>query len=128
MRSGVAWYLLPQNRLSAWDHLEFKPGCAVTNRFEPARGPLVSDEQALLKRASLPVPAGALGATESYQKGLAFLRASRRVDAVAMLAIGDSSGEAGFDVRARFNTPHSDPVEPSANVRATLVRELGAAP
>ncbi|MFI5315374.1 MAG: hypothetical protein ACHQ6T_06725 [Myxococcota bacterium] len=127
MRVSVVWFLLPENRLTAWDHDEFKPGCAVTNRFEPARGALVETERALLKHAGLPLPAGADGATEYYQKGLVLLRAGRRDDATAMLTAGDSSGEGGFGVRARFNAPHSDSGESRGEARAALVRELGGA-
>ena len=128
MRGSIVWYLLPQNQLAAWDHDEFKPGCAVSNQFEPARGPLIETERALLKRAGLPLPAGAAGAAEYYQKGLAFLRAGRRDDANTMLRAGDSSGEAGFEVRARFNAPHTDPGQSRDEARSALVRELGGAP
>lgn len=128
MRGEIVWYLLPRNRLTAYDHYDFKPGCGVTNAFEPARGTLVSEERALLERARIPLPARASGAVEYYQKGLAFLRAGRRDEANAMLAAGDGAGSGEFDVRARFNQPHAASGESAAEARAALARELGAAP
>jgi hypothetical protein len=128
MRSEIVWYLLPRNRLAAWDHYAFAPGCGVTNAFQPARGPLVPAERELLERAHIPLPATASGAAEYYEKGLAFLRAGRRDDADAMLAAGDRAGTGEFDVRARLNQPHAAGRESAAQARAALVGALGAAP
>jgi hypothetical protein len=128
VRSQNVWYLLPNDKLAAWDHYAFQPGCEVTNAFEPARGALVADERELLQRVGLPLPAGATSDAEFYQKGRAFLRAGRRDEAREMLARGDSAGKGGFDVRARFNGPHAAPPESAADARAALTRELDAAP
>lgn len=128
VRGTNVWYLLPKNRLEAWDHYAFRPGCEVTSSFEPARGARVADERELLQRAGLPVPAGATGGAEFYQKGRAFLRAGRRDEAREMLTSGDSSWKGGFEVRPRFDGPHAAPEESAADARAALVRELDAAP
>lgn len=128
MRGETVWYLLPRNRLAAYDHYEFEPGCDVANHFAPARDTLVSTERALLERVRLPLPAPASGAAEYYEKGLAFLRAGRREDAAAMLAAGDGAGAGGFDVRARFNQPHARVAVTPEQARAALVHELGGAP
>src|SRR5262249_11087464 len=131
MAAQPNWYLLRDDKLAAWDHHRFASGCNSSDEFSAAPPALAADEQKLLERAGLCRPSCAIDALEYYRKGLSYARLGRSAEAREMLAKGDESGTAGFDVRQRFSDsrgaqhPSDAPLE---TAREALVRALETAP
>lgn len=131
------FYLLPDGRLAAWDHHEFRERCRVDNEFRAARGELIDTERAVTERLT------ALGVryslVQAYQRGLAYVEAGRLEDARAMLVLGERTyrparleARARARARAQGDTP-PNPQEGKQDVdladaerlRAALMRALG---
>jgi hypothetical protein len=128
-RGAQVWYLLLDDRLVAYDHYDFVPGCELRNSFRPAPGALAQSEHALVARLGTCDPDCATSKAEFYEKGRAFARAERFEEARAMLQQGDAASDWHFDQRARVPGPHASAPGPSAaDARAALVRDLGGGP
>ena len=93
----VAWYLLPGNRLAAYDHFDFVDRCAVSNAFRPEDAERAPLERAVVAHRDAKFPRSMEHAGEIYVKGIAYLGAKRPEDARAMLEAGDRA----FDVGSR---------------------------
>lgn len=101
----IAYYLLPDNRLQAYDHYQFIEACTVYNDFRPATGDVIPLERSTVSWIEGRYPKSMLHVTEIFRKGMAYLNAGRVDDAKRMLALGLQ----GFDVwskdRPAFETP-----------------------
>ncbi len=86
---NAGYYLLPGNRLAAYDHYDHRERCRSVNEFRAARGVLVATERQALDRVSS--EGTRLSLTQAYRRGLAYLEAGRLVEARAMLVIGERS-------------------------------------
>ena len=93
----VAWYLLPGNRLGAYDHYDFVDRCIVSNEFRPAPAERAALEHVVTAHRDAFFPQSMVHVGEYYQKGIAYLSAHRTADAAAMLKAGDEA----FDVSER---------------------------
>lgn len=128
----VGWYLLPSNRLAAFDHFEFVEACTVNNQFQPAAGEQAALERELQQHVAAGYPTSMVHVGELFQKGIVYARANRVDDAKRML----SEGLRGFDVGSddkptEFETP-GVPLEvaradDARSLRDLLVREIAAA-
>ena len=107
----VAYYLLPSNRLAAYDHYEFIEGCVVSNEFRPAEDTTVALERAAQEHVRQGYPASMVHVTELYRRGLAYLSVGRVEDAREMLR----RGMEGFDVSAR-PTPRMQAEAPGISI------------
>jgi hypothetical protein len=128
----IGWYLLPGNRLRAFDHYEFVEACTVANGFHPAPAEDAARERALEAHIAAGYPPSMVHIAELYRKGIAYARADRVDDAKRML----NEGRAAFDVSAddaptEFETPgvrlEVERAEDAAPLRAVLIREIEAA-
>jgi hypothetical protein len=128
----VAWYLLPENRLRAFDHYEFIEACTVHNSFRPSPAADAADERALEAHVAAHYPPSMVHVGQLYQKGIAYARADRVDDAKRMLA----TGARAFDVSAddkptEFETPgvrlEVTRLDEARGLRDALVREIAAA-
>jgi hypothetical protein len=101
----IGYYLLPNNRLHAYDHYQFIEACTVYNDFRPATGDVIPLERSVVSWMEGRYPKSMLHVTEVFQKGMAYVRVGRIDDAKRMLALGLQ----GFDVwskdRPAFETP-----------------------
>jgi hypothetical protein len=128
------FYLLPKDRLAAWDHHEFRDRCRVDNEFRAARGALIETERQATQRLT------ALGVryslVQAYQRGLAYVEAGRLDDARGMLVLGERTYrparlEAQAKARARADDAtedtkiHKEDLAEAERLRAALMRALG---
>jgi hypothetical protein len=120
-RERGGFYLLPGNRLAAYDHYSFRDACIADNEFRAARGALVKTEQEALERIS---GAGArLSLAQAYQRGLAYVEAGRLPEARAMLVIGERSFRSAAQELREGGRP--DALADAMRMRAALMRALG---
>ena len=93
----ITWYLLPGNRVAAYDHYEFVEACTSWSEFRRAEA---SDEEAVaLEKAAVAhveatFPPSMFHVGDLMRKGVALARAGRLDEAEALLA----SGEGAMDV------------------------------
>ncbi len=85
-----SYYLLFDNRLLAWDHYAFRPGCITENRFRAVRPERAEIENLALREFAARHPITHLGVTDIYRRGLAYVEAGRYEDAYGMLTLGDA--------------------------------------
>jgi hypothetical protein len=88
----VAWYLLPGNAMSAWDHVTFYEMCTPIPNYQPATGSQVTGERQLTVRADEEFPKRQELDVHLYAKGVQLVAVGRVEDAQAMLARGDAAG------------------------------------
>jgi hypothetical protein len=93
----VAWFLFHENRLVAYDSIDFAERCAVIGEFKPATKELAERERAVVAVRDADFPKSMEHVIQYYRNGFEYLRVGRVADARAMLERGD----AGFDVSAR---------------------------
>jgi hypothetical protein len=114
------FYLLPGNRLAAWDHHAFRARCRADNEFRAARGALVASEREASARLT------ALGVryslVQAYLRGLAYVEAGRLEDAQAMLVLG----ERAYRPAKQQAEGGGDDLADAERLRAALMRALGA--
>ena len=91
----VAWYLLQDGKLVAWDQAEFVDRCLFRNEFFPAKGELVATERRITAHRDANFPTSMAHTGEFYQKGLFYLGADRLDEAEAMLKAGDEFLDVG---------------------------------
>jgi hypothetical protein len=128
----IGWYLLPENRLRAFDHYEFVEGCSVHNDFAPTSAEHAAVEREVEAYVAAHYPPSMVHVEQLYQKGIAYARVDRVDDAKRMLQEGsrafDSSGD---DKATEFETPgvHLEVTRPddAKSMRELLVREIAAA-
>lgn len=96
-----SYYLLFDNRLTAWDHYEFKSGCRSENRFRAVGPERAEVERVALEEFAARHPTTHLGVTDVYRRGLAYVEAGRYADAYPMLKLGDR----GLDRLKRLPEP-----------------------
>ena len=128
----VGWYLLPSNRLAAFDHYEFLEACTVTNQFQPAATEHAALERELQQHVASEYPTSMVHVGELFQKGVVYARANRVDDAKRMLREGNRAFDAGSDDKpTEFETPgvplavaRADDVR---SLRNLLLREIAAA-
>ena len=108
----VAWFLFDDNRLMAYDSVDFAERCTVMAEFKPASKELAERERAVVAWRDASFPKSMEHVIDFYQKGFAYLRVGRVADARAMLERGD----AGFDIAAR-GEHHVEFEGPSRSVR-----------
>jgi hypothetical protein len=90
----VAWYVLDDGGLVAWNHYDFSDNCIGTVQFRPASAKdaeLVAYERATVAYADANYPQGMGHVGEYYMKGLVYVGAGRLDDAKAMLKAGDET-------------------------------------
>jgi hypothetical protein len=90
----VAWYVLDDGGLVAWNHYDFGDNCMGAIDFRPARAAepeLVAYERAATAYADANYPTGMGHVGEYYMKGLVYVGAGRLDDAKAMLKAGDET-------------------------------------
>ncbi len=118
---NVGYYLLPGNRLAAYDHYTYREQCRSVNEFRAARGVLVGTERQALDRVSS--EGTRLSPTQAYRRGLAYVEAGRLVEARAMLVLGERSYRAAAQrLRAAGRQAALADVQ---RVRGGLMRALG---
>jgi hypothetical protein len=128
----VGWYILPKNRLRAFDHYEFVEACTVSNLFVPASAEGAELEREVQQHVASEYPTSMVHVQELFQKGVIYARANRIEDAKRMLNEGRSAFDSGGDdVPTEFETPgvRVDPVrlDEARSMRALLIREIAAA-
>lgn len=128
----IGWYLLPENRLRAFDHYEFVEACAVHNTFVPTSAQNAALERAVEAHVAAHYPPSMVHVHELYQKGIAYARADRVDDAKRMLAAGGRAFDASADDKpVEFETPgvrlEVTRLDQARGLRAVLVREIAAA-
>jgi hypothetical protein len=114
----VAWYVLEDGRLAAWNHYDFADNCVGSIDFRPAKAadaPLVAHERATVAYAEANYPAGMGHVGEYYLQGLVYVGAGRIDEARAMLEKGDAT----VDVAQRGER-HED--FEGSNAKPTLVK------
>jgi len=128
----VGWYLLPSNRLAAFDHFEFLEACSVNNQFQPAAIEHAALERELQQHVAAGYPTSMVHVGELFQKGVVYARANRVDAAKRMLSEGMRAFDAGSDDKpTEFETP-GVPLEVARaddvrSLRNLLVREIAAA-
>lgn len=123
----AASYLLPDNRLQAWDHYRFRAGCAVEDEFVAARrGSAAQLEGELASRVAQSRGKTKLGLEGAYRRGLAYLEVGRLAEAQALARIAEPGFRAA-EQRARIaiERGRSDPLAEVRRLRARLLRALG---
>lgn len=115
------YYLLPGDRLTAWDHYAFREGCTATNELRAARGALVPTELEAFDRVG---SAGRrFSLVQAYRRGLAYVEAGRLAEARVMLLIGERSYRAASEqLRA---SGRLDALADAQRTREALMRALG---
>jgi len=122
----ASWYLLPGNRLEAWDHLRFRSGCETRSQFRAARGAQAEVEAELAARVAKAYGKRSLELDEVYRRGLAYVEAGRLVEARAMLLLGERGFRAADERVRRQQAPGAaDPLAEVRRLRARLLRALG---
>jgi hypothetical protein len=117
----AGYYLLPDNRVAAYDHYAFRDRCAVINEFLAARGALVPMEREAFAR--LAGYGSRMTLAQAYRRGLAYLEAGRLSDAQAMLVLGERSYRASAaSMRA---SGRSEGLADAERMREALMRALG---
>jgi hypothetical protein len=121
-----SWYLLPDNRLEAWDHLRFRSGCETRSQFRAARGAQAEVEAELSARVAKAYGKRTLELDEVYRRGLAYVEAGRLVEARAMLLLGERGFRAADERLRRQQAPGAgDPLADVRRLRDRLLRALG---
>lgn len=121
-----SWYLLPGNRLEAWDHLRFRSGCQTRSEFRAARGAQAEVEAELSARVAKAYGKRTLELDDVYRRGLAYVEAGRLVEARAMLLLGERGFRAADERARRQPAPGgADPLADVRALRARLLRALG---
>jgi hypothetical protein len=120
----VGYYLLPEGRLSAWDHYEFGRVCAVRSQFRAARGPALRLELAAVARIASHYGRVPLDLSQLYRRGLAYLEAGRVRDAEAALTHSEP-GYLEAEARVRRGEGDAASFQETARLRAQLMRALG---
>jgi hypothetical protein len=120
----AGFYLLPGNRVAAYDHYGFRDRCSADDEFLAARGPGIDAErEAFARVAGFGAP---ISLAQAYRRGLAYLEAGRVGDARAMLVLGERSYRASSEsLRAQGRT---DALADAERMREALMRALGATP
>jgi hypothetical protein len=95
MGEKVAWYLLVDGKLAAYDHFDFVDRCTVANSFLPAAGEKVALERRVTDHRDARFPRSMEHEAEYYRKGIAYIAAGRRDDALRMLEAGDRTLDVG---------------------------------
>jgi hypothetical protein len=108
----VAWFLFDDNRLVAYDSIDYSERCVVLSEFKPATRELAERERAVVAWRDASFPKSMEHVIDFYRKGFEYLRVGRVSDARAMLARGDSA----FDVAGR-GEQHVEFEGPSRSVR-----------
>ena len=120
----MAWYLLPEGRLAAYDHYRFEDECGAANEFRAARGERAAVEREAMERVAGAGPRFTL--EQAYARGLAYVEAGRLDEARAMLLIGERGyRQVSAQLRASGRQGALSEVE---RMRASLMRALGVAP
>ncbi len=114
-------YLLPGNRLTAYDHYAFRNECSASNEFRAARGDLIPVERQAFARVSGPGATFSLG--QAYQRGLAYVEAGRLTEARAMLVMGERSYRPA--AKKLRESGRADALRDVQRLRAALMRALG---
>jgi hypothetical protein len=120
----VAYYLLPENRLGAWDHYAFRSGCVVSSRFQAARGEVIPMEAAVVEHLVESYGKTRLRLDQLYRRGLAYVEAGRLLEARAALEVAEPAYRAAA-VRAVRDPKSRAALSEVARLRATLMRALG---
>jgi len=128
----IGWYLLPGNRLGAFDHYEFIEGCTVHNDFLPTSAQHAALERAVELYVAAHYPPSMVHVAELFQKGIAYAHADRVEDAKRMLQAGSRAFDVSADDKAtEFETPgvHLEVtrLDDAHGLREVLVREIAAA-
>lgn len=118
MTEKVAWYLLLQGKLVAYDHYDFVDLCTVFNEFVPARADALALEELVISHRDANFPKSMEHTGQFYSKGLAYLAAKRTEDARRMLMAGD----AALDVGSRGER-HQD-YESSTQIRTSQASDV----
>lgn len=90
---SVDWFLLPRNRLDAYEFYAFPSRCTQVPLVFPARGDRIETEHALTDYLAKSFPEGNVHRTTYYMRGLLYLAAGRSDDARKMLEAGDAAFE-----------------------------------
>ena len=120
----VASYLLPDNRLAAWDHHDFRSRCSVRSRFRAARGEAVALERELATRIAAERGGPPLDVEQIYRRGLAYVEAGRIPEARDMLVAGERGYRAAA-LQARAQPERTEAWLEIAKLRLRLMRALG---
>jgi hypothetical protein len=120
----VVSYLLPDDRLAAWDHHDFRSRCSVTSRFRAARGEVASLELELAARIAAERGRPPLDLEQIYRRGLAYVEAGRLPEAQAMLLAGERGYRAAA-LQARARPERTEAWLEIARLRLRLMRALG---
>jgi hypothetical protein len=120
----VGSYLLPDDRLAAWDHHEFRSRCSVRSRFRAARGDLARLELELAARTAAERGSPPLDLEQVYRRGLAYVEAGRLPEARAMLVAGERGYRAAAR-QARMQPEVTAAWLEIARLRLRLMRALG---
>jgi hypothetical protein len=120
----VAAYLLPDNRLAAWDHHDFSSRCSVRSRFRAARGDAATLELELAARIVAERGRPPLDLEQVYRRGLAYVEAGRLPEARAMLVAGERGYRAAA-LQARARPERTEAWLEIAKLRLRLMRALG---
>jgi hypothetical protein len=123
-RKRVAYYLLPDNRLGAWDHYAFRSGCAVSNRFQAARGEVIPIEEAVVDHVVATYGKTPVTLDQLYRRGLAFVAAGRLVEARAALEVAEPAYRAAA-LRAVREPRRRAALGETTRLRTALMRALG---
>jgi hypothetical protein len=125
----VGWYLLPSNRLAAFDHFVFVEACTVTNQTAAARARRARAQAAATRRCRI---RSRWSTSASCSRRASSTRANRIDDAKRMLSEGNRAFDVGSDDKpTEFETP-GVPLEVARpndvrSMRNLLVREIAAA-
>jgi hypothetical protein len=121
-----AYYLLPGDRLAAWDHVRFRGDCALTTEYRAARGPEAATESEVTARIRKTYGKTSLELDEVYRRGLAYVEAGRLLEAQAMLTLGERGFRAAeLALRRSGARLDADPLAELRRLRASLMRALG---
>jgi hypothetical protein len=118
----VAWYLLVNGKLTAWDQAEYVDRCLFRNEFLPAKGDLVASERLITAYRDAHFPVSMAHTVEFYQKGLFYLGADRLEEAEAMLKAGDEFLDSG-----NRNRGHVDMENAPRQVQPALEKQFDQA-
>ena len=81
----VGWYLLPDNQLASYDHYVFMDAY-VSNDFRASTANEIDTEKRLVALIAQNYPASMVHVTETYRKGMEYVRTGRLGDAEVAIA------------------------------------------
>ncbi len=122
----ASWYLLENNKISAFDHYDFTGRCAVSNTFEPARGDQIPKEYAIVENVMSQMTQVPVHPIHFYTKGVAYVLAGRGEDAAIMLARGDEGFDPTGKRSVRFDGSRSVKIAGEDEAHQARVQLLGA--